>query len=182
MRLSAVVTLAAFSVQFCFLDEASGQLLRGKRTAEEHSAASARGRKTPASPHEGDGGRGMRRQPSVGLQKVEGSAGSQDRRQSKGVSQPQRGVSKLAAESKKPSPQLSPPKRKHQALQNHLKGHGKFNPDTSKTCKRPSDCDGCLGLYTCKLPRGKCDLKAVSRETGILLTGVVIYESNSGIS
>ncbi|XP_034635262.1 pseudouridine-metabolizing bifunctional protein C1861.05-like isoform X3 [Trachemys scripta elegans] len=36
----------------------------------------------------------------------------------------------------------------------------------SKTCQKPSDCDGCLGLYTCKLPRGKCGLKAVSRKTG----------------
>ncbi|XP_073178605.1 uncharacterized protein [Lepidochelys kempii] len=36
----------------------------------------------------------------------------------------------------------------------------------AKTCQKPSDCDGCLGLYTCKLPQGKCGLKAVSRKTG----------------
>ncbi|XP_025021809.1 uncharacterized protein LOC112540522 isoform X2 [Python bivittatus] len=35
-----------------------------------------------------------------------------------------------------------------------------------KACRKPSDCDGCLGLYTCKLPKGRCDFKAVSRQTG----------------
>ncbi|XP_070612428.1 uncharacterized protein [Erythrolamprus reginae] len=41
-----------------------------------------------------------------------------------------------------------------------------------KACRKPSDCDGCLGLYTCKLPKGRCDLKAVSRQTGGFLRSI----------
>ncbi|KAJ1166622.1 hypothetical protein NDU88_007021 [Pleurodeles waltl] len=55
----------------------------------------------------------------------------------------------------------------------HLRGHGRFNADThscaeiqSRVCQKPSDCDGCLGLYTCKLAVGKCDFKSLSRKTG----------------
>ncbi|XP_053931700.1 uncharacterized protein LOC128853167 isoform X2 [Cuculus canorus] len=61
-------------------------------------------------------------------------------------------------------------------LSHHLKGYGKFNGDThschsiqSRPCQKPSDCGGCLGLYTCKLPTSKCVLKAVSRQRGRLL-------------
>ncbi|KAJ7410526.1 pseudouridine-metabolizing bifunctional protein C1861.05-like isoform X1 [Willisornis vidua] len=36
----------------------------------------------------------------------------------------------------------------------------------SRPCQKPSDCGGCLGLYTCKLPPGTCNLKAVSRQRG----------------
>ncbi|XP_077195962.1 uncharacterized protein LOC143838488 [Paroedura picta] len=174
MRLSAVATLTVLSMPFLVLEEARGQLVGGKQAAREHPPASPRGKKTTASFHGGDAARGMRRQPSAGLQKTEEGDGGQDGSPSKGVSWAQPGVvNKLAAGSKESSPQLPPPERTSQGLQKHLRGHGKFNADTyscfgiqSKTCKRPSDCDGCLGLYTCKLPRGKCDLKAVSRKTG----------------
>ncbi|CAN8212640.1 unnamed protein product [Coccothraustes coccothraustes] len=36
----------------------------------------------------------------------------------------------------------------------------------SRPCQKPSDCCGCLGLYTCKLPAATCDLKSVSRQRG----------------
>lgn len=35
----------------------------------------------------------------------------------------------------------------------------------SRPCQKPSDCSGCLGLYTCR-PPGTCGLKAVSRQRG----------------
>lgn len=35
-----------------------------------------------------------------------------------------------------------------------------------RPCQKPSDCSGCLGLYTCKLPAGTCGLKAVSWQRG----------------
>jgi len=38
----------------------------------------------------------------------------------------------------------------------------------SRPCQKPSDCGGCLGLYTCKPPAGTCTLKAVSRQRGRL--------------
>lgn len=40
----------------------------------------------------------------------------------------------------------------------------------SRPCQKPSDCGGCLGLYTCKLPASTCDLKAISRQRGRLQT------------
>ncbi|XP_056364750.1 uncharacterized protein LOC130262022 [Oenanthe melanoleuca] len=58
-------------------------------------------------------------------------------------------------------------------LSHQLSDFGKFNSDThschsiqSQPCQKPSDCGGCLGLYTCKLPAGTCSLKSVSRQTG----------------
>ncbi|KAM3926647.1 uncharacterized protein RB166_009453 [Leptodactylus fuscus] len=56
----------------------------------------------------------------------------------------------------------------------HTSEHGTFNQDTyscddimSRPCKRPSDCYGCLGLFTCLLPQGRCDFKSVAKQTGI---------------
>ncbi|XP_071407238.1 uncharacterized protein [Pithys albifrons albifrons] len=42
----------------------------------------------------------------------------------------------------------------------------------SRPCQKPSDCGGCLGLYTCKLPPGTCNLKAVSRQRGGFLQSI----------
>ncbi|KAM6092557.1 uncharacterized protein LJ206_005546 [Theristicus caerulescens] len=72
-----------------------------------------------------------------------------------------------------------PPRGRSPRLSHHLKGHGKFNGDThschgiqSRPCQKPSDCSGCLGLYTCKLPASTCDLKAVSRQRGGFLQSI----------
>ncbi|RMC02885.1 hypothetical protein DUI87_20078 [Hirundo rustica rustica] len=68
---------------------------------------------------------------------------------------------------------LQPSRSRIARLSHHLKDFGKFNSDThschsiqSRPCQRPSDCGGCLGLYTCKLPAGTCHLKSVSRQRG----------------
>ncbi|XP_053110758.1 uncharacterized protein LOC128326903 isoform X2 [Hemicordylus capensis] len=174
MRVSTVTTLAVLSVQFLSLTQADERLARKRLVAEEVPAASAKASKILDLSHAEGRGVGVRRQPSTRLQKET----VEDVREGGGilrkvVSKPQLGTNKQKAGSKKQAPRLSPPKSKSQGLQHHLKGHGKFNTETyscpgiqSKACKKPSDCDGCLGLYTCKLPRGKCDLKAVSRKTG----------------
>ncbi|XP_063251639.1 uncharacterized protein LOC134549706 isoform X2 [Prinia subflava] len=61
----------------------------------------------------------------------------------------------------------------------HLKDYGRFNSDThschsiqSRPCQKPSDCSGCLGLYTCKLPAATCNLKSVSRQRGGFLQSI----------
>lgn len=41
----------------------------------------------------------------------------------------------------------------------------------SRPCHKPSDCSGCLGLYTCR-PPGTCGLKAVSRQRGGFLQSI----------
>ncbi|XP_065692990.1 uncharacterized protein [Patagioenas fasciata] len=79
-------------------------------------------------------------------------------------------------------PRSVPPQPSHSrspGLSHLLKGYGKFNGDThscpgiqSRPCQKPSDCSGCLGLYTCKLPAGTCHLKAVSRQRGRFLQSI----------
>ncbi|KAK7129921.1 hypothetical protein R3I93_019535 [Phoxinus phoxinus] len=51
--------------------------------------------------------------------------------------------------------------------------YGQFNSDTSgcsaietKTCSNLLDCAGCLGLYSCNVALGKCQLKGLSRKSG----------------
>ncbi|XP_077325401.1 uncharacterized protein LOC143960559 [Lithobates pipiens] len=58
-------------------------------------------------------------------------------------------------------------------LFNHLSDHGTFNQDTAlcddilwRSCWSPSDCEGCLGLFTCHLSQGACYFKGVSSNTG----------------
>ncbi|XP_040514952.1 uncharacterized protein LOC121106531 isoform X2 [Gallus gallus] len=78
-------------------------------------------------------------------------------------------------------PRRSPPqpfRSRSLGLSHHLKGYGKFNSDThscrgiqSRPCHKPSDCSGCLGLYTCR-PPGTCGLKAVSRQRGGFLQSI----------
>ncbi|KAM6293059.1 uncharacterized protein LJ264_016447 [Porphyrio hochstetteri] len=72
-----------------------------------------------------------------------------------------------------------PSRSRSPGLSHHLKGYGKFNGDThschhiqSRPCQKPSDCGGCLGLYTCKLPAGTCNLKAVSWQRGGFLQSI----------
>nr|XP_038037477.1 uncharacterized protein LOC119717371 [Anas platyrhynchos] len=72
-----------------------------------------------------------------------------------------------------------PSRSRSLGLSQHLKGHGKFNADTHschgiqrRPCQKPSDCSGCLGLYTCKLPAGTCGLKAVSWQRGGFLRSI----------
>ncbi|XP_035198657.1 skin secretory protein xP2-like [Oxyura jamaicensis] len=72
-----------------------------------------------------------------------------------------------------------PSRSRSLGLSHHLKGHGKFNADTHschgiqhRPCQKPSDCGGCLGLYTCKLPAGTCGLKAVSWQRGGFLRSI----------
>lgn len=74
---------------------------------------------------------------------------------------------------------LQPSRSRIARLSHHLKDFGKFNSDThschsiqSRPCQRPSDCGGCLGLYTCKLPAGTCHLKSVSRQRGGFLQSI----------
>ncbi|OPJ80487.1 hypothetical protein AV530_010793 [Patagioenas fasciata monilis] len=79
-------------------------------------------------------------------------------------------------------PRSVPPQPSHSrspGLSHLLKGYGKFNGDMhscpgiqSRPCQKPSDCSGCLGLYTCKLPAGTCHLKAVSRQRGRFLQSI----------
>ncbi|XP_034983976.1 uncharacterized protein LOC118091280 [Zootoca vivipara] len=170
MRVSAVATFAVLSVQFCTLAQVHGKWA-GKGLVDPAGAGGAK--KPLHAPLEGDREAEAQRLPPARSRKAEGGAGAGGRAHSKAASKPQPGHVKQKASSKKQVPQLSPPRSKSPGLQNYLKGHGKFNTDTyscpgiqSKACRKPSDCDGCLGLYTCKLPRGKCDLKAVSHETG----------------
>ncbi|XP_075285494.1 uncharacterized protein LOC142362308 isoform X2 [Opisthocomus hoazin] len=72
-----------------------------------------------------------------------------------------------------------PSRSRTPGLSHLLKGHGRFNGDThscpgiqSRPCQKPSDCGGCLGLYTCKPPTGTCALKAVSRQRGGFLRSI----------
>ncbi|XP_053799468.1 uncharacterized protein LOC128788449 [Vidua chalybeata] len=74
---------------------------------------------------------------------------------------------------------LQPSRSRMARLSHHLKDYGKFNSDThschsiqSRPCQKPSDCGGCLGLYTCKLPAGTCNLKSVSRQRGGFLQSI----------
>ncbi|XP_066854182.1 uncharacterized protein [Anser cygnoides] len=80
-----------------------------------------------------------------------------------------------------------PPRRRSLGLSHHLKGHGKFNADTHscrgiqrRPCQKPSDCGGCLGLYTCKLPAGTCGLKAVSWQRGGFLRSIQSTGQHAG--
>ncbi|KAK7149787.1 hypothetical protein R3I94_009182 [Phoxinus phoxinus] len=36
----------------------------------------------------------------------------------------------------------------------------------TKTCSNLLDCAGCLGLYSCNVALGKCQLKGLSRKSG----------------
>lgn len=74
---------------------------------------------------------------------------------------------------------LQPSRSRMARLSHHLKDYGRFNSDThschsiqSRPCQKPSDCGGCLGLYTCKLPAATCDLKSVSRQRGGFLQSI----------
>ncbi|XP_063010198.1 uncharacterized protein LOC134417190 [Melospiza melodia melodia] len=74
---------------------------------------------------------------------------------------------------------LQPSRSSTARLSQHLKDYGKFNSDThscpsiqSRPCQKPSDCGGCLGLYTCKLPAATCHLKSVSRQRGGFLQSI----------
>ncbi|KAJ7987971.1 hypothetical protein DPEC_G00318790 [Dallia pectoralis] len=49
---------------------------------------------------------------------------------------------------------------------------GRFNSDThgcrgiqSKSCSSHGHCAGCLGLYTCHVDLGKCQMKGLSQKT-----------------
>ncbi|XP_061494778.1 uncharacterized protein LOC133390351 [Rhineura floridana] len=173
MRIATMATFAVLSIQFCMLAQASGKLAGKGQVAEKDPAGAVGTRKSLHPSQEGDREPEVRREPSPWLQKAAEEAGAGGRAHSKAASKPRLGNIQQKASGKKKIPQRPPPKSKSQGLQSHLKGYGKFNTDTYscpgiqfKACKKPSDCDGCLGLYTCKLPRGKCDLKAVSHETG----------------
>ncbi|XP_014792718.1 PREDICTED: uncharacterized protein LOC106885232 [Calidris pugnax] len=127
----------------------------------------------------GDGGDNLPRQGLVGSHPLAGawevmgemspSSGSPSKalaKPSPGSSEPQP-LGKLRRHPRQPSRSRSP------GLSHHLKGHGRFNGDThschsihSRPCQKPSDCGGCLGLYTCRLLAGTCHLKAVSRQRG----------------
>ncbi|CAM5080188.1 unnamed protein product [Natator depressus] len=168
MKVYAVTTIAVLLVQLSFLVQAGDE--KGL-VAPEKQVGAERARKAPQPSDGGEKapeGSSVRCQPAARVQKKAGEDGVGARSHSKLLSKPQRESSKQKATSK-----LQPPKSNSPASSNHLEGHGKFNTDTyscpgiqSKTCQKPSDCDGCLGLYTCKLPQGKCGLKAVSRKTG----------------
>ncbi|GCC19210.1 hypothetical protein chiPu_0021000 [Chiloscyllium punctatum] len=67
-----------------------------------------------------------------------------------------------------------------QRLLAYLKGHGRFNSDTStcadietRSCTRISECRGCLGLYTCNIALAKCELKGVSKKTDGFIQNVL---------
>lgn len=49
----------------------------------------------------------------------------------------------------------------------------------TRSCSSSSHCTGCLGLYTCNLILGKCQLKGLSRQTGTWLCGPSIILPNT---
>ncbi|XP_074438496.1 uncharacterized protein LOC141741553 [Larus michahellis] len=127
----------------------------------------------------GDGGDNLPSQgsegshPLSGAWEVMGEASPSSRSPSKAMAKPPLGSSKQDPLGKLRRLPRQPSRSRSPGLSHHLKGHGKFNGDThschgihSRPCQKPSDCGGCLGLYTCKLPAGTCDLKAVSRQRG----------------
>ncbi|KAJ7329106.1 hypothetical protein JRQ81_015280 [Phrynocephalus forsythii] len=169
---SGVASLAVFSIQLCFLAQVGGGLA-GKELVDDNALRDSAARRALHPSLEGGKERETRRPHSPRWPKAEKAAGAGGRAQSNVMRKAVLGTRKEKASGKIQVPPLSPSKTRSQGLQTHLDGHGEFNMDMSscpgiqlKTCRKPSDCDGCLGLYTCKLPRGKCDLKAVSRQTG----------------
>ncbi|PKU36067.1 pseudouridine-metabolizing bifunctional [Limosa lapponica baueri] len=155
------------------LSEALGDhtsTLKGQPGAEGHG-------EDPRAP--GDGGDNLPRQglvgshPLAGAWEVMGEASPSSGSPSRALAKPSLGSSEQRPPSKLRRLPRQPSRSRIPGLSHHLKGHGKFNGDThschgihSRPCQKPSDCSGCLGLYTCKLPAGTCDLKAVSRQRG----------------
>lgn len=121
MRGSALTTLAVLSVPFFLLAQADGRSA-GKSQATEDLDGSLRARKIPHPLNDDSGRTERRRQPCTGLWKVARVAGASGGICSK--AQPEK-----KADSKRQAPRLLPLKSKTQGLQNHLKGHGKFNMD-----------------------------------------------------
>ncbi|KAM6420081.1 uncharacterized protein J5M81_016966 [Pluvialis apricaria] len=157
------------------------EALRGRASAPERQS----GPGGHAEDCPGDGRDNLPRQglegsrPPASVWELVGEAPPSSGSPSKAMAKPQPGSGaqdppgKLRRLPRQPSRSRSP------GLSPHLKGHGKFNGDThschgiqSRPCQKPSDCGGCLGLYTCKLPAGTCDLKAVSRQRGGFLQSV----------
>ncbi|KAF1372671.1 hypothetical protein PFLUV_G00268320 [Perca fluviatilis] len=62
--------------------------------------------------------------------------------------------------------------KRKKAKKGRVRHFGKFNSDThgcsgvqTRSCSASSDCSGCLGLYTCNLLLGTCQLKGLSQQT-----------------
>ncbi|OCT86080.1 hypothetical protein XELAEV_18019774mg [Xenopus laevis] len=77
-------------------------------------------------------------------------------------------------------------KMKNSGNKHPLKGYGMFNTDMhscdgifASSCTKPSDCDGCLGLFNCQIPQGKCNLKSVTRRPAQFLDSLqIVLEDN----
>lgn len=123
MRASAMVAFAVLLLQFLFLAQCSRTLAGKEPVGEEDSAGSTRARK-PISPSHG-ASRGARLLKAAG----EAGDGGGDGIHRRAGSTSQLGTSKKT-DAKRQTLPLSPPKSKSQGLQEHLKGHGKFNADT----------------------------------------------------
>ncbi|KAJ6660065.1 hypothetical protein lerEdw1_018263 [Lerista edwardsae] len=129
MRFSTMAAFAVLSLQVFFLAQGGGGKLAGKGlVAEEHPAGSAQARK-PLDPSQEANGEAERRQPSARLRKVAGEVGGGGGSHSQAGSKSPLGSSKKAGSKRQIVPS-SPPKGKSQGLQDHLKGHGKFNTET----------------------------------------------------
>ncbi|KAA8580413.1 hypothetical protein FQN60_005948 [Etheostoma spectabile] len=62
--------------------------------------------------------------------------------------------------------------KRKKSKKGRMRHFGKFNSDThgcsgvqTRSCSASSDCTGCLGLYTCNLLLGMCQLKGLSQQT-----------------
>ncbi|CAM9964656.1 unnamed protein product [Bubo scandiacus] len=178
-----VLTVTALLLVLLCSAPAPSEALRGWADAPGRQPGVGSPAEDPWPP--GDGGDNLPRQglegscPLAGAWEVMGEALPSSRSPSNALAKPPLGSSQQDPPSKpwKLPPQAS--RSRKPGLSHHLKGHGKFNGDThschdiqSRRCQKPSDCGGCLGLYTCKLPAGTCDLKAVSRQRGGFLQSI----------
>ncbi|KAK5849134.1 hypothetical protein PBY51_008798 [Eleginops maclovinus] len=62
--------------------------------------------------------------------------------------------------------------RRKNGKRRRVRPFGRFNSDThgcsgiqARSCSGFSECSGCLGLYTCNLTLGGCQLKGLSQQT-----------------
>ncbi|XP_064313282.1 uncharacterized protein LOC135314332 [Phalacrocorax carbo] len=180
---SPALRVTALLLVLLSLALAPSEALGGRAGAPDRQPGPGSHGEDPQPP--GDGGDNLPRQGSegshlmAGVWKLAGKAPPGSGSPSKAVDKPPLG----SGEQDPPSKPWRLPARSSRSRSpgrsHHLKGHGKFNGDThschsiqSRPCQKPSDCGGCLGLYTCKLPAGTCDLKAVSRQRGGFLQSV----------
>ncbi|GAB0176968.1 hypothetical protein GRJ2_000162000 [Grus japonensis] len=172
-----VLTVAVFLVVLLCSALAPSEALGGRAGALERQPGAGspgedswppgdRGNNLPGQGTEGS-------HPPASAWEVMGEALPRSRSPSKAVAKPPLGSGEQDPPGKPRRLPPQPSRSRSPGLSHRLKGHGKFNGDThschgiqSRPCQKPSDCGGCLGLYTCKLPAGTCDLKAVSRQRG----------------